>query len=82
MVKVIIDVPDELEKKAKMLKLELSLLALKAFRDKIREVEKMEKIERFRKIVSKSKATEQDVEELSDEINTAMWEHHKKKYNL
>lgn len=82
MVKVIIDVPDELEKKAKMLKLELSLLALKAFRDKIREVEKMEKIERFKRIVSKSKATEKDVEELSDEINTAMWEHHKKKYNL
>ena len=82
MVKVTIDVPDELERKAKMLKLELSMLALKALNDKVNEIEKTQKIERFKRIVSKSKATEEDVEELSDKINTAMWDYHKKKYKL
>jgi len=79
MVKLVIDVHDELEKRARMLKLELSILALKAFKDKVEEIEK---IERFERSVSKSKLTEKDIEELSDKINTAMWEHHKKKFNL
>ena len=79
MVQIIIEVPDEFERKAKMLRLELSLIALKALEEKMEEIEKWEK---FKKSIAKSELTEKNVEELSDKINTAMWEHHKKKYNL
>ena len=79
MVQVTIDVPDEFERKAKMLRLELSRIALKAIEERMEEIEKWEK---FEKSIAKSKLTEKDVEELSDKINTAAWEHHKKKYNL
>ena len=85
MTKITIDVPEELERRAKMLKVELSLLAIKALKDrveKLEEAKERDKIERFRQSVARSKLTEKDVDEISDKINTAMWEHHKKKYNL
>ena len=77
--KITIDVPEKFERKAKMLHLELSRIALKALEERMEEIEKWE---RFEESITKSKLTEKDVEELSDKINTAVWEHHKKKYNL
>ena len=62
-----------------MTHVQLAMLASRLVRERIEE---LEKIERFRKSVTKSKLTEKDVEEISDKINTAMWEYHKKKYNL
>ena len=79
MAKITIDVPDEIEMKARMLKVELSLLLAQILKEKIREFEEIERVE---KIVSKSQATEQDVEELTNEVNTAMWEYYKKKYKI
>lgn len=79
MKKIEIEIPDELEQRANMLKVGLSILIANAIKKSLQE---LEEIEEFERIVSKSKATEKDVEELSDKINTAMWEHHKKKYNL
>ena len=79
MVRITVDVPDELEREARMLKIELSILAAKMLKEKLNE---LNEIERFKKIVAKSKATEEDAEELSDMINNSMWEYHKKKYNL
>ena len=85
MTKITIDVPEELERRAKMLKVELSLLAIKALKDrveKLEEAKERDKIERFRQSVARSKLTEKDVDEISEEINTAMWAYHRKKYNL
>ena len=79
MEKIIVEVPEELARKARMMRIELSLLAAKALKDRIDE---LEEIAEFERIVSKSKATEKDVEELTEKANTAMWEYHKKKYKL
>ena len=79
MVQISIDIPDELDRKAKMLKIEISLLLAQMLKERIK---KLEEIEHFREIVSKSKATDKDVEELTDKIKTAVWNHHKKKFNL
>ena len=79
MVKITIDVPEDLERKAKILKVELSFLAAKALKERINE---LEEIAEFERIVSKSNATEKDVEELTGEVNAAMLEHHKKKHKL
>lgn len=79
MVQITIDVPDELKQRAKMLNIELTSLIAKMLREKLKD---FEEIERFKKIIAKSKATDKDVEELTDKVNTAMWEHHKKKYSF
>ena len=79
MVEIVINLPEDLEQKSKMTHVQLAMLASRLVRERIEE---LEKIERFRKSVTKSKLTEKDVEEISDKINTAMWEYHKKKYNL
>ncbi len=79
MTKITIEIPEDLERKAKMFKIELSILAARAIKD---QLDKLEKIERIKEIAAKSHATEKDTEELSDEVNKAMWEYHKKKYNL
>ena len=79
MVQVTIDVPEEFERKAKMLRVELSLIALRALEERMEQIGKWEN---FEKSIANSKLTEKDVDELSDKINTTMWEHHKKKYNL
>ncbi len=74
MVQITIDVPEDVEKKARMLKIELSLLIVKLLREKIEETEE---IERFERSVAKSKLTEKDVEELTEKINEAIWKRHK-----
>lgn len=79
MVQITIDVPEELERKARLLNIKLSLWAAKVLKEQLEEALE---IERFKKSIAKSKLTEKDVEKLSDETNTAMWEYHKKKYNL
>lgn len=72
MVKIEIDVPDDLERLAKSLNVKLSILVASALR------EQLEKIARIEAIAAKSQATEEDVEELTNEINTAMWNNHKR----
>ena len=79
MIEITINLPEDVEQKSKMTRVQLAMLASRLVREKIEE---LAKIERFSKSVEKSKLTEKDVEELSDKINTAMWEYHKKKYNL
>lgn len=48
--------------------------AKKAIKDKMKRIAESE---RFTEIISKSKATEQDVKELTDEIKEAVWKRHK-----
>jgi hypothetical protein len=45
------------------------------------EEEKLEEFERLKKILSKSQLTEDDVQELTDEVNTALSERYKKLLN-
>lgn len=47
--------------------------ALEAVKEKL---EKLKKIERIKEIAAKSKATEKDVQELTDEINDAVAKHY------
>ncbi len=75
MTKIIIDVPEELERRARLLKVELSILAAKALKDQVR---KLEEIAEFRRIIAKSRATDSDVEELSNEVKDAVWRRHLK----
>lgn len=72
MAKITIDLPKDLEFMAKMSSLQWSLWAQRVLR------EKLEEIEEIKKIAAKSQATEKDVEELSDEINEALWKHYSK----
>ena len=73
MEKIIVEVPEELARKARMMRIELSLLAAKALKDRIDE---LEEIAEFERIVSKSKATEKDVEEIVNEIEEGMERHY------
>ncbi|MBI2449349.1 hypothetical protein HYV49_03560 [Candidatus Pacearchaeota archaeon] len=75
MVKITIDIPDEIERRAKMLKIELSLLIVRVLKEKL---EKLEKIDRIKKIAAKSQATDEDVKELTREIENAMTKHYSK----
>ena len=75
MVKVSFEIPEDIERKAKMFKIELALLLQKVLQEEIR---KREEIERFKRIVSKSKATEKDVEEIVNDIEKSMEEHYSK----
>ncbi len=75
MVQITIELPEDLEYMAKMSSLQLSLWAQKVIKERL---EDLEKAERFKKIVSKSKATEKDVEELADEVNDALARHYSK----
>jgi hypothetical protein len=52
----------------------------KAARDAVERKMKELKWKRFKKIIAKSKATEKDVEELTDEIKEAVWKRHLKNY--
>lgn len=72
MAKITVEIPEELERKAKMLNIELSFLIEKILK------EKLEKIERIKKIAAKSQATDKDVEELTLEIDEAMIKHYSK----
>lgn len=79
MTKITIEVPEDMEHRAKMLKVELSLLAVMAIKKSLQD---LEEIEHFKNSVAKSKLTEKDADELSDKVNKAMREHHKKKFSL
>jgi len=73
MAKITIEIPDEIAfVKQKISTIEWSFLAMQILQDKIRNVA------RYNEILSKSKATEKDVEELSNEIKDAVWESHSK----
>lgn len=72
MAKITIDIPEELEFMRKVPSIQWSLIAAKILQSKIEETA------RFQKIVSKSKATEEDVEELTNEIKEAVWKKHSK----
>lgn len=74
MVQITIDVPDELERKAKILNIELRFLLAKLVKDRLNE---LDEIDRFKRSIAKSKLTEKDVEELTDKINESMWRRHK-----
>ncbi len=75
MTKIEIEIPEDLERKAKMLNVELSILLVKMLKEKL---EKFEKIQRIKKIASKSQATDEDVQELTREIEDAMNKHYSK----
>ena len=74
MKKIEIEISDDLEQRAKMLKVRLSILIAEAVKKSLQE---LEEIERFKRSVAKSKLTEKDVDELTDKINEAMWKRHK-----
>ena len=78
MTKLTVEIPEEIEHRSKMNIAQLAVLASRFIQEKIIEIEE---IEHFKRSVAKSKLTEEDVEEISDKINRAMWEYHKKKYN-
>ncbi len=75
MTKIEIEVPEDIERKAKTLNVELAFLIAKILKEKL---EKLEKIERIKKIAAKSQATDEDVEELTREIENAMIKHYSK----
>ncbi len=73
MSKIEIEIPDEITfVKQKISKVEWSFLAMQMLQEKIRRVV------RYNEILSKSKATEEDVEELSNEIKDGVWKHYSK----
>ena len=72
MTEIVIKLPQDLQFMSKMSELEFSMWAQRIIR------EKLEEIARFRRIVAKSKATEKDVEELTDKINQALAKHYAK----
>ena len=71
MVKITLEVPDKMAfMKEKISSIEWSYIATKILQERLRE------IIRYNEIISKSKATEEDVDELTDEIKEAVWKHH------
>lgn len=67
-------IPEELEEEVRSVsKAELSLLLLKLLKLEIeRRARLLESKERFKKIVAKSKLTEEDAKELADKVSKAM----------
>ena len=73
-----ISIPEELKKKMDVLRvINWSEVAREAF---AKRVELTEGYERFQKLVSKSKLTEKDAEELAKSVNKSMRERLKKSY--
>ncbi len=79
MIKIEIELPKDAEQRAKMTRAQLAMLASRLLQERLKE---MEDVDNFKHSIVKSKLTEKDVEELADKVNTKLWEHHKKKYNL
>ena len=72
MTKITIEIPDEIDfLKRKISTIKWSYLATQILQEKIK------KVARYNEILSKSKATENDVEELSSEIKEAVWKHYR-----
>jgi len=73
-----ISIPEELKKKMDALRvINWSEVAREAF---VKRVELTEGYERFQELVSKSKLTEKDAEELAKKVNKSMHERLKKLY--
>ncbi len=71
MTKITIDIPEEISFiKDKISQAEWSFLATRLLQSKIR------KVIDYNRIISKSQATDEDVEELSNEIKEAVWKRH------
>lgn len=67
MAELMVNIPEELESEFKAIpKLELSILINRVLKDKLL------KVIRFKKIVSKSKLTEEQAEELADEVSLSL----------
>ena len=73
MAKIEIEIPDEVGfLKEKISAIKWSYLATQILQEKIR------KVVRYNNILSKSKATDKDVEELSNDVKDAVWRHYSK----
>lgn len=73
MVKIEIEIPDEIAfLKERISKAEWSFLAMRVLQKKLKRVAS------YNQILEKSQATEEDVEELSNEIKEAVWKHYEK----
>ncbi len=72
MVKITIDVPENM-KEVPML---YWILGAKRIMDE--QEEKRKKIERIREIAAKSQASDEDVEEIKNEVKEAVWKHYEK----
>lgn len=71
--KIEIEIPDEIEfVRKKIPTKEWSFLVMRILQEKIR------KVVRYNEILSNSKATEEDVEEISNEIKNNVWKHYVK----
>ena len=64
--------PEDLEYMKRMPSIQWSLWASKVLQEKLQEITEI------RGIAAKSKATDEDVEELTDEINEAIWKRQSK----
>ena len=70
MEKITIDLPEDLQFMRKMPSIEWSFIATKILQSKLEEVSN------FKRIISKSKATEKDVTELTEKINESLSKRH------
>ena len=76
MAKIEIEIPEEVSfLEEKIAKREWAFLATRLLQEL---QERIAKVVRYNEIISRSKATEEDVEELSNEIKEAVWKHHSK----
>lgn len=83
MPQITIDIPEELERKAKMLNIKLSLWVAKVIKEQLEKQENDQyKIARVKEIAEKSKASEKDAEELAAQADAKMLKHYKNKYGL
>ena len=73
MVKIEIEIPDEIDfMREKIKPIEWSFIATKLLQERLNEISE------YNRILSKSKATEKDVQEIADEIKEAIWENYSK----
>ena len=73
MTKIEIEIPDEIDFMREEIKpIEWSFIATRLLQERLKEI-----IE-YNRILSKSKATEKDVEEITNEIKDAVWKHYSK----
>ncbi|MEK6878362.1 MAG: hypothetical protein AABY22_02075 [Nanoarchaeota archaeon] len=70
--KITIDLPEDLKFIEGVSSIELSMAMQKILRSRLDEAV------RIKRIAGKSKATEKDVEDLTNEIKEAVWEHYSK----
>ncbi|MEK6792993.1 MAG: hypothetical protein AABX96_04735 [Nanoarchaeota archaeon] len=70
---ITLSVPEDLKDKMNQLDtINWSAVARHAFIEQLKELERNNLLKRFKKIVSKSKLTEADADELSEKIKTSM----------